>query len=222
MQCDRVTDAEQLFHGAKRRSQSMFAVMIKGNESGLSEISNAALNSGQIGYTKHRMAQKGLDLFKGIANPSEILVLLMLNACAQLGSRDALELARRAVDAMPKTYEKNAFILNSAFDMFIKCGDVASAESLFQRMNRFLIGYGRLMKIFNEEKQPEKTLALYEQMKLDRCKPDRVIYLLLINACSQIGIASTCQRICGNIPSDLLRDYRIKSALIDMWVSAII
>ena len=120
---------------------------------------------------------------------------------------------------MPENYLKNSFVCNSAFDMFIKCNDIQNAELIFSKMHTFVIGYGRLMQIYNKEKTPEKTIVLYEQMKEKGIKADRIIYLLLINACSQIGLFSTCQRIIAQIPQDILVDPSIKCTLLNMWVS---
>lgn len=87
------------------------------------------------------------------------------NACAQLRTQQALDLAQGVFEEMPASYENNPFIFNCAFDVFIKCGDLVNAELVFQRMKRSVIGYGRLTELYNLTQTPEKTLVLYEQLK---------------------------------------------------------
>lgn len=167
------------------------------------------------------MIEQAFDLFEKIINPNEILLIQIFKTCAKLQDGKALSCGRKFFEQMPIEYEKNEFLMNSAFDMFIKCGDSTSAERIFSKIPRFLIGYGRLMKIFNTEKQPEKTIDLYKQMKQDKIKPDRIIYLLLINACAQIGLESICQQIVKEIPKDFLSNNQIQTSLIHMWVRRI-
>ncbi|CAF1464407.1 unnamed protein product [Adineta ricciae] len=198
IQFDQIGEAEQVFQQSRIRSQTMFLTMIKG-------------------YLKHEMVEQAFDLFEKITNPNEILLIQIFNTCAKLENQKALNCGRKFFEQMPIEYEKHQFLMNSAFNMFIKCGDSTFAERIFKKIPRFCIGYGRLMKIFNLEKQPEKTIDLYEQMKHDEIKPDRIIYLLLINACAQIGLKSICQRIVDEIPKDLLLDHPIQTSLIYMW-----
>lgn len=195
----------------------MYATMIKGKMS----AKHAASTHCRLGYTQHQMAQKGVDLCAEIDQPNEVLLIAILNACAQLRTEQALNIAQRVFQAMPSSYEANPFIFNCAFDTFLKCGDLVNAELVFKKMKRFVIGYGRLMQLYNLARTPDKTLALYEQLKREPIRIDRVIYLLIIGACSQIALLPTCERIAQEIPRDLLADDRIASALINMWVSSI-
>jgi hypothetical protein len=46
-----------------------------------------------------------------------------------------------------------------------------------------------------------------------------ITYLCVIKALSQIGDYSISQSTIEQIPNDFLDDYRVQTALIDMWVS---
>ena len=212
-----MTRAEEFFRQAKQRSSSMYATMIKGKTLAKYAVSNHF----RLGYTRHQMAQKGVDLCAAIDQPSEVLVIAIFNACAQLRTEQALNIAQSVFQAMPSSYANNPFIFNCAFDTFIKCGDLVNAELVFKKMKRSVIGYGRLMQLYNLARTPDRTLTLYEQLKREPIRIDRVIYLLIIGACSQIALQPTCERIAQEIPRDLLADDRIASALINMWVRSI-
>ncbi|UJR29805.1 hypothetical protein I4U23_017349 [Adineta vaga] len=73
------------------------------------------------------------------------------------------------------------------------------------------------MSAYNKTKQPEKTLDLYNQMKMNGTEINSIIYLIAINACSKLGILSISQSIYDDIPSLYRNDHFIQNALIDMW-----
>ena len=165
------------------------------------------------------MGQEAIELFSTISNPDEINLVLLLRSCAQVGTPQALHTGRQVLADMPADPRKNTFILNTALDMFIQCGDVSSAENWFSNMECNVINYGQMMKCFNKEKLPLKTLNLYQQMKNKDIQADAVTFLLLIDACSLLGMESICQSIVEQIPPAVLVNPHVKNALIDMWVT---
>ena len=119
---------------------------------------------------------------------------------------------------MPSAYLRKENILNSALDMFVRCGDVSSAENWFQKMKCDVINYGQMMKCFNVAKLPQKTMNLFKKMKREGVQSNLVTSLLLIDGCSQLGMESICESIVEQIRSEILDNVHIQTALIDMWV----
>jgi pentatricopeptide repeat protein len=120
---------------------------------------------------------------------------------------------------MPKSFYSDPYLLTSLLDAFMKCGDVAAAQSLFDASTRKIISmYGAMMSGFNKESDPSKTLDLFNQIKLDRMEANIITYLCVIKASSQIGDYSISQSIVRQIPDCFLADNHIRTALIDMWV----
>jgi pentatricopeptide repeat protein len=164
------------------------------------------------------MSNKAINLFNRIPNPDIVNMILLFNACARVGTQETLVLAKKVFSNLPHSYYLNSTFMTSAFDAFIKCGDLPSAEQLFSKMDRTIISYGNLMNAYNRTDQPEKTLDLYEQMKSAGIEPDLAIFLFLINASSHMGISSICQSIFEQIPNSFLDNIHVRNALIDMWV----
>ncbi len=79
------------------------------------------------------MAQKAIDLFKEIKNPNDVIFLLLFNACAQLGTEEALNLTKNISKNIEKSIYSNVRLLTSLLDALMKCGDVTYAESLFNK-----------------------------------------------------------------------------------------
>ena len=165
------------------------------------------------------MPRKAIDLFFKISKPDEVIYTTFFNACARLGNDEALILGKQVFQQLPIEYHRSNDVLIPIFDMFVKCNDMESAESLFLRLKRSVVSYGSLMKMYNINDQPEKTFALFEQMKKENINPDDIIFTLLINACAHVAHTSMCQWVVSQIPLSLLDNYWIQCALIDMWVS---
>ena len=100
----------------------------------------------------------------------------MFNACAQLGTAEALNLVKKVSNQMPKSYHSNPRLLTSLLDALMKCGDIESAQLLFDTTRRKpLPMYGAMMNGFNKANNPSQTLNLFSQIKHDNFVPDIVI-----------------------------------------------
>lgn len=142
---------------------------------------------------------------------------LLFNACAQVQTSEALDLVKRVSSKLSSSLYSNTRLANSLLDALIKCGDCTSAQAVFARMKRCVIGCGNLMNGWNRENHPEKTLALFDWMKNGSIKVDFVIYLCVIKALAQTGMLPLSKKIVEQIPKSLFNDS-IRTALIDMWV----
>lgn len=167
------------------------------------------------------MPEKAMEIFAKIERPDDIAFVLLFNACAQLQRTEALNYGQKIFFQLPKSSYQNDFIMTAALDMFVKCGDGANAEKVFSRIKRDAADYGQMMKYFNQNKMPLKTLDLFEKMKKEGVKADLISYLLLIDACSHIGLQIKCRSLTKEIPPSMLKNIRCQTALIDMWASTL-
>lgn len=99
------------------------------------------------GYLSNNQADKAIKLFQQTKNPNDVFYILFFKSCAQLGSNKELNLIKIAFDNLPKSYYANERILTSLIDALMKCGDTATAESVFNSIkNRTLSIVGAMMK----------------------------------------------------------------------------
>ncbi|CAF3445944.1 unnamed protein product [Rotaria socialis] len=219
VQCGDVTRAQLLFDKSTKKTLVMYGAMMKG-------------------YIKNNSATNAIDLFKEVKNPNEVMVNLVFNACAQLATEYELNLLKSISSVISSSFYSNHYVLTSLIDAFIKCGDVKSAKSLFDKSTRKTLPmYGALMAgltindqeeqaiaIFNEiplnelhrENHSEKKNLLFEK-KTDCLEANVTIYLCLIKALAKLGIFEQAQSFVQQIPSSVLADQRIRNALIHMW-----
>ncbi|CAF1679516.1 unnamed protein product, partial [Rotaria magnacalcarata] len=128
MKCGDVAHAESLFYSSKEKVLSSYAAMMKG-------------------YVDNNLPDKAIDLFNKIENPDDIQMILLFNSCAQLKTKEALDLVKKVSKQIPKSFYTNQHLLTSLLDALMKCGDVAHAESLFySSKEKVLSSYGAVMK----------------------------------------------------------------------------
>ncbi|CAF5225971.1 unnamed protein product, partial [Rotaria magnacalcarata] len=93
------------------------------------------------------MPNQAIDLFYKIENPDKIIIMFVFNACASLGTSEALDLTKKTLEKMPKTFYSDSYILCSVLDALMKCGDVKYAESIYKSSTtKALPMYGAMMK----------------------------------------------------------------------------
>ena len=170
------------------------------------------------GLLVNGLAEEAIELFSTLNDPNEIILVLLMNSCAQVRTAKALQIGRQAIDQMSEITRRNKYIMSSTLNMFIRCGDVCSAEKWFAKVKCAANNYGQMMKCYNDERLPHKTLNLFKKMKNEGIRADSTTYLLLLNACSQLGIESISRSIVEQISVEILDNVKIQSALIDTWV----
>ncbi|CAF1265979.1 unnamed protein product [Rotaria magnacalcarata] len=112
------------------------------------------------GYVDNNLSEKAIALFNEIQNPDEVNINLLFNACAQLKTKEALDVVKKISKQIPKSFYSNPHLLTSLLDALMKCGDVAHAESLFYiSKEKVLPMYGAMMKGINR-------LNIYDNVEL--------------------------------------------------------
>ena len=164
------------------------------------------------------MFQRTVELFDQIDKPDATILRAYFNACAQLGSQQALEAGKRVLDSLPDPHAQPIDLINSALAMLIKCDDQQYANPFFARINRNAVSYGMIMHMHLENDEPEQVLHLFERMNEEKIEPNDFNFSSLISACGTIGDSSLSETIVAQIPTVLFQDPWIQNSLVHMWV----
>ena len=169
------------------------------------------------------MYDKALDLYEQMSvKPDNVIYTLTFRACAELESERAISIGKTLLARILQASAPDQTNLSSAIHMLMRFGDIKHAEQLFQSIkDKDITTYASMMKVYNLNKQPFKTLQLLQTIKQQGLTPDVVIFTLCIDACSQVGLLTVCQEIVAQIPSHLHANPTICGGLIDMWVGVL-
>ena len=89
---------------------------------------------------------------------------------------------------------KNIFIGSALVDMYAKCGELAKAQEVFDMLpERNVITWGALITAYSQLGRAENTLSIFNEMIKQGNKPDRVVFLSILNACSHAGMIDNGQ-----------------------------
>jgi hypothetical protein len=99
---------------------------------------------------ENNLPNKAIDLFNEIKHPSEVNIIVFLNACGQLGTTESLNLAKKVSKEIPKSFYSNDRVVTSLLDVLIKGGDLTHAQSLFDTSRKKTLPmYAVMMKGLN-------------------------------------------------------------------------
>lgn len=172
-----------------------------------------------LGYNINNQFDKTLDLFEKIPfKPDEVLYSIFYNACCSLSNEKSIKMGNKIYNQMPRSFLNKIDVVNSIISMFMKFGQINIAESLFLNIkNKDLYTYSSMFNGYNINKEPHKSLELFQEMKKENLSIDEPTAILLIGSCSQIGIRSISQNISDQLSHLKFNNY-LNNALIDMWV----
>ncbi|CAN0877602.1 Pentatricopeptide repeat-containing protein At5g56310 [Linum grandiflorum] len=143
------------------------------------------------GYARLKMPTDAIRLFKQMQSdgirPDEITMVAVLTACTDLGS---LELGRWIESCIEEQrIEKSSELDNALIDMFAKCGDVDRAIDLFRSMNgKTIISWTSVIVGLAMHGRGMEAVELFEEMVRNGVKPDGVVFIALISACTHSGL----------------------------------
>ncbi|XP_057487409.1 pentatricopeptide repeat-containing protein At1g04840-like [Actinidia eriantha] len=142
------------------------------------------------GYSQNGHHEKALSMFSQIlevgVKPNDLTVVSALSACAKVG---ALE----AGVHIHKYLSSNGFQLNKAIgtalvDMYAKCGNVESASRVFgMTKEKDLRTWSVMIWGWAIHGCFQQAFEYFDKMKSKGFKPDGVVFLAILTACSHSG-----------------------------------
>lgn len=151
------------------------------------------------GYVHNHMFDHALSLFRkmlldGKCRPDQSTVISVLSACTHLGS---LEHGKWIESYIKRNkFDMSVPLGNALIDMFAKCGDVENAKAVFDKMDkRCIITWTTMVSGLAVNGRCREALALFETMCLEGLKPDDVIFIAVLSACTHGGLVEEGKRI---------------------------
>ena len=185
------------------------------------------------GYVRNSKPNEAIKIFKEIEHPDAVNLILALNACAQLGTQEALELVRTIASTMPRSSHSDLNLLTSLVDALMKCGDVSGAKLVFDKLtNKTLYMYGAMIKGkkahnsnasshsislfagYVKNELPKEAVRLFNEVN----NPNEVIVMLLFNACAQLKspeALSIVRTVSSKIPRSFHSNSNLLTSLLD-------
>lgn len=159
---------------------------------GMPERNVVCWNAMIAGYSQNEKFSEAIELFRqmlrfgGVA-PNDVSLVSVLSACAHLG---ALDLGRW-IDGFIKrrAMELSLFVGNALSDMYAKCGCIADARQVFDRMReRDVISWSILISGLAMHGHADGAISAFNEMLEHEVKPNDITFMGVLSACTHAGL----------------------------------
>lgn len=87
-------------------------------------------------------------------------------------------------DACYRGFDRQFFVGNSLIRMYGKCGCTSEAEIMFGSLSdRNVVSWTSLLSLYVEQGEAEKALKVYRQMQESDINPDKLAFVIILQAC---------------------------------------
>lgn len=179
------------------------------------------------GYVKCGMALEALNVFREIllrgVEPDEFCLTTGLTACAKVG---ALEQGKWIHEYIRKRnlMGSDAFVGTQLVDMYAKCGCIDMAVEVFENIpNRNKFSWAAMIGGFAAHGYARKAVECLERMQVeDGIKPDGIVILGVLAACTHAGLSREGQILLDNMETlyGVLPEHEHYSCVVDLLCRA--
>ncbi|KAH7416475.1 hypothetical protein KP509_14G093100 [Ceratopteris richardii] len=179
--------------------------------------------SSMIGaYAQQEHGRKALDVFQKMhlknIEPDRISFVSILDACASCATLAKGRIIHMFV--IEKGFESDIVVKTSMINLYAKCGKLADANCLFQKMEtRNSISWNAMISAYAQHGYSKSALKLFNYMVREAVIPTKVTFYSVLSACSFAGMINEAQ---GYFDS-MKRDYGLTpedvhyNCLIDLY-----
>eukprot|EP01018_Ginkgo_biloba_P013194 Gb_32453 [translate_table: standard] len=172
-------------------------------------------------YTRQGQSGDALTLFyqmqrKGI-QPNEFTFASVLPACGDLA---ALEQGMKIHEEIIRSgFQSDIFVVNALVDMYAKCGSIANARNLFDKMSRQdVVSWNAMIAAYTRNGLSDEALVLFHRMQRTGIEPNQRTFVSVLPACANLGALEQGMEIHEeSIRTGFQSDAFIRNALVDMY-----
>lgn len=175
--------------------------------------------SSMIGaYAQNGYFEEGLFLFAKMLNerlrPNRAAILNAM-ACV-FRNKEADEVCGVVVD---NELNFDRSIQNSAMQMYARCGRIDVARGFFDGISdKDLVSWASMIEAYVQANLPLEALTLFKNMIVQRIRPDLVVFLSVVRACSNLALFKQARWIHGLIIRTLSNNpFALDTSIVDLY-----
>jgi pentatricopeptide repeat protein len=118
--------------------------------------------------------------------PNKATVLVVLSACANLGSANVGQKLEEHVKAMG--LQSDLQVSTGLIDMYCKCGSIQRARKIFDNVsNRDLAIWSAMINGYACNGEGSEAVVLFNEMQSKGVRPDAIVFTHILTACNHSG-----------------------------------
>ncbi|KAK9051929.1 hypothetical protein SSX86_028557 [Deinandra increscens subsp. villosa] len=202
--CGEMSDAQKLFDEMPERDVVAWTTLVSGyakwGDMKLARqlfdempVKNPVSRNALIsGYSRNGFGREALELFSDTmvrrVKPDQFTFSSALCACASIPS---IKNGKQIHGFLIKThFRPNTIVVSSLIDMYSKCGNLALGRLVFKltgdKTNTIL--WNTMISALAQHGHGESAINLFSDMVKSQVKPDRITFIVILNACSHTGL----------------------------------
>ncbi|XP_024528831.1 pentatricopeptide repeat-containing protein At4g18520, chloroplastic-like [Selaginella moellendorffii] len=159
-----------------------------------------------MGYASNGDGAQALELFSAMQRkgfvPDSRIFIAALKACTDLATKEegtlvgekmikleCLERGREIhLELAKRGHEGDLYVASTLVDFYAKCGSMADARKVFDKMERYdVVSWTAMILGYAASGQGELGLELYSRMLREGFKPDSRIFVAAVKACGSVA-----------------------------------
>ncbi|ONK73737.1 uncharacterized protein A4U43_C04F34740 [Asparagus officinalis] len=144
------------------------------------------------GYMQNEQPEEAVNLFRKMISeenqiPNTVTLSSILPSCDPIGG---VQMGKEIhAFSIRRFLDKNVFVGTALVDMYSRCGEILSAERVFEGMEeKNTVTYTTMLSGYGQHGLGERALSIFQSMKESGIKPDAVTFVALLSACSYSGL----------------------------------
>lgn len=203
--CNSLTNAHKLFDRIPKGNIFLWNVLIRGYAwNGPHEVALSLY---------YQMLDYGIE-------PDNFTFPFVLKACSALS---AIHQGRDIHDHVVRTgWESDVFVGAALVDMYAKCGCVASAREVFDRiLGRDVVLWNSMIAAYSQNGHPAEAITLFREMTLSDFRPTVATLVTVISAAADVAALPHGREIHGfSWRHGFEYQDKVKTALVDMYAKS--
>lgn len=158
------------------------------------------------GLVQNKQINEAIKYFKKMQmdnlKANEVTLVTILSGCAQVG---ALDVGRWLHMYIKRSNIGLSDVIGTALvDMYSKCGDLCSAQWVFDKMlDRDVVTWNAMIMGFSMNGQSKEALEFFYQMKVEGVEPNEATMLGVLCACTHAGLVNEGRKWFYNMSKEL-------------------
>ncbi|KAH7306855.1 hypothetical protein KP509_22G034400 [Ceratopteris richardii] len=152
-------------------------------------VSWNSLMQGYIQYDKYKEAVRCFIQMQaeGICL-TDISFICVIKACGSIGCIQRLEEIHAEIDRRG-LLQSNLLVGSTLVNMYAKCGSLASAQYVFDNLPyKDVVTWTALLAGYAQAGECKRAANFFDQMLGAGIKPDPIVFVVVLNACSRVGL----------------------------------
>ncbi|KAK7309835.1 hypothetical protein RJT34_06894 [Clitoria ternatea] len=173
----------------------------------IAQKSIVAWNCMICGFSQNGISVEALKLFDEMyfncLDMNEVTFISAIQACSNLGYLEKGKWIHHKI--IVSGVQKDLYIDTSLIDMYAKCGDLQTAQCVFDSMpEKSVVSWSTMIAAYGIHGQITVATTLFTQMLESNIKPNEVTFMNILSACRHAGSVEE-----GKLYFNSMKDYGI-------------